>query len=219
MLLDSTANWSLRVQIYTAFVDAWGLSIKVKPGYRVYKDLLRIELWVQMIELIFYVWMVRNMRKVPNITLYRYLDWVFTTPLMLITLIVYLDHDPSIASLKDYLQRNKKLIKKVLALNWAMLGAGFLGEAGVINRQAGATVGTFPFLAYFKAIWDELIRGKALSREKLQVFWWFFTVWSGYGIAALAPYEIKNAGYNVLDLFAKNFFGVFLVWVIWKNRA
>jgi bacteriorhodopsin len=159
------------------------------------------------------------MHRVPNITLYRYLDWVFTTPLMLITLIVYLDHDPSITSPKDYLQRNKKLVKKVLALNWAMLGAGFLGEAGMINRQAGAAVGAVPFLAYFKAIWDEMIKGKSLPREKLQVFWWFFVVWSGYGFAALAPYELKNAGYNVLDLFAKNFFGVFLVWLIWKNRA
>ena len=218
-MLESTANWSLRVQLLTAAIDVWGLSIPVKKGYEIYKDLLRIELWVQTIELVFYSWMVRNMHRVPNITLYRYLDWVFTTPLMLITLIVYLDHDPSITSLKDYIQRNKKLIKKVLALNWTMLGSGFLGEAGLINRQAGAAVGTLPFIAYFKAIWDELIRGKALSREKLQVFWWFFVVWSGYGISALAPYEIKNAGYNVLDLFAKNFFGVFLVWVVWKNRA
>lgn len=219
MVLISTAQWSLRVQIATGAIDIWGLTIPVKKGFQIYKDLLRIELYVQTIELLFYIWMVKNITKVPNITVYRYIDWVFTTPLMLITLIIFLDHNPAILTLKEYMQKNKNLINKVLALNWIMLAFGFAGEIKKIDTKTGAAVGFIPFVAYFKAIYDELVKGKNLPREKQQTFWWFVVFWSMYGVAALAPYELKNAGYNILDLFAKNFFGVFLTWLVWKNRV
>ena len=38
-----------------------------------------------------------------------------------------------------------------------------------------------------------------------------------YGVAALMNYRIKNIMYNVLDLFAKNFFGLYLGYVILKS--
>jgi hypothetical protein len=30
-------------------------------------------------------------------------------------------------------------------------------------------------------------------------------------------YTVKNTGYNILDIFAKNFFGVFLAYIVWKK--
>jgi hypothetical protein len=39
-----------------------------------------------------------------------------------------------------------------------------------------------------------------------------------YGIVAFLPYEQKNTAYNILDLFAKNGFGIFLAYTLWKNR-
>jgi bacteriorhodopsin len=41
--------------------------------------------------------------------------------------------------------------------------------------------------------------------------------WSLYGIVAMLPYTLKNTIYNVLDLFAKNFFGLFLSYLIVSN--
>jgi bacteriorhodopsin len=35
-----------------------------------------------------------------------------------------------------------------------------------------------------------------------------------YGIVAILPYYLKNALYNILDLFAKNFFGIFLSYIL-----
>ena len=55
--------------------------------------------------------------------------------------------------------------------------------------------------------------------EKQSVYWFYFIIWSLYGIAALMKYEQKNTFYNILDLFAKNFLGIFLVYVIHKNRV
>jgi bacteriorhodopsin len=41
-------------------------------------------------------------------------------------------------------------------------------------------------------------------------------VWAIYGVAAVLPYHIKNTMYNILDIFAKNFFGIFLSYVLYK---
>jgi bacteriorhodopsin len=41
--------------------------------------------------------------------------------------------------------------------------------------------------------------------------------WALYGLFALLNYTAKNVSYNILDLFAKNFFGVFLSLVIWRK--
>jgi len=30
-------------------------------------------------------------------------------------------------------------------------------------------------------------------------------------------YTIKNSGYNILDIFAKNFFGIFLAYILWSK--
>ena len=45
----------------------------------------------QMIEFIFYLWMVKNLYSIKNITPYRYIDWFLTTPTMLVTFLAYLD--------------------------------------------------------------------------------------------------------------------------------
>jgi bacteriorhodopsin len=50
------------------------------------------------------------------------------------------------------------------------------------------------------------------------MYWFFVFTWSLYGVAALLPYDTKNSMYNILDLFAKNFLGVFLVYILWTNR-
>jgi len=47
-----------------------------------------------------------------------------------------------------------------------------------------------------------------------KIYLYFFFFWSLYGVAALLPYYIKNTFYNILDLFAKNFFGLFLSYII-----
>ena len=52
----------------------------------------------------------------------------------------------------------------------------------------------------------------------IKIFTYFVFFWSIYGIVALLPYEIKNMCYNILDLFSKNFFGLFLTYLIIKHK-
>ena len=81
---------SIIVQIITGIIEIGAFFVKVPTMYLLIKQLLIIELVVQIVEGTFYFWLAYNFTKVSNITPKRYLDWVITTPSMLITLMVYL---------------------------------------------------------------------------------------------------------------------------------
>ena len=59
---------------------------------------------------------------------------------------------------------------------------------------------------------------ETLDKNKKAVFIWFVFFWSLYGVFSTMSYTIKNTGYNILDIFAKNFFGLFLAYVI-KSKS
>ena len=63
---------------------------------------------------------LNNFNKIENVTPYRYLDWMVTTPTMLITLAAYLDNK-SYTSINEYLTVNKEFTIKVVVLNLLML--------------------------------------------------------------------------------------------------
>ncbi len=108
------------------------------------------------------------------------------------------------------------IVAQVVALNTIMLLLGYLGEDGLMDIKVSATIGFIPFIIYYKIIYTEFVK-KSNSKNK-SLFWYFFIVWSMYGIAAYLPYETKNTAYNILDLFSKNFFGLFLVYYVWTKR-
>ena len=66
----------------------------------------------------------------------------------------------------------------------------------------------------FYIIYDKFAKYTELGTT---LFWYFLVVWSLYGVAACLSYKIKNISYNILDLFAKNFFGLFLAYVLYAN--
>ena len=81
---------SIIVQIVTGIIEVAAFFVKVPSIYSIIRQLLLLELVVQFIEGSFYVWLAYNFTKVLNVTPKRYIDWVITTPTMLITLIIYL---------------------------------------------------------------------------------------------------------------------------------
>jgi hypothetical protein len=95
-----------------------------------------------------------------------------------------------------------------------MLLAGYLGEKNIFSYFTTTIVGFIPFILMFYLIYSNFA---SHSSEGQRIFWYFVGVWSIYGIAAVMPYKIKNAMYNILDLFAKNFFGLFLAYVVYKH--
>lgn len=211
-MLYESAYFSLFVQAIIGTINIYGLKMNIPKNLQIYKDLLKIEFVVQIIEFIFYIWMILNFSNIKNITQFRYFDWIITTPIMLIGLMAYLD-DNKPKTLYEYVKNNKDLIIRVVGLNLSMLILGLLGELQIINYNMAITLGFIPFIYYFKLIYDKYMK-KKVSNDKFRLFWFFFIIWTLYGIVAYFPYEQKNTAYNILDLFSKNLFGVFLVYII-----
>lgn len=222
-ILHSSLLFSIIVQIITGVIEFAALFVKTAPKMKLIKQLLGLEVSVQAVEGAFYVWLYNNIHVVKNITPKRYLDWMVTTPTMLITLIayiIYLNTDPNDASSLSFFQIMKEHavpIAQVVILNWFMLLFGYLGEVGVISLIAGVVIGFLPFIAYFYIIYERFMQGTAYSSTSFQIYAYFLVFWSLYGIVAVLPYEIKNSIYNILDLFSKNFFGIFLTYLIVSN--
>lgn len=211
-MLYESAYFSLFVQAVAGAINVYGLNMNIPKNLQIYKDLLKIEFVVQIIEFIFYIWMILNFSNIKNITQFRYFDWILTTPIMLIALMAYLD-DNKPKTLYEYVINNKDLIIRVVGLNLSMLILGLLGELQLINYNMAITLGFIPFLYYFKLIYDKYMN-KKVSNDKFRLFWFFFIIWTLYGVVAYLPYEQKNTAYNILDLFSKNLFGVFLVYIL-----
>jgi bacteriorhodopsin len=216
-MLYKSAYISLFIQIIIGLIIYLGLNIDIPNDKNIYKDILKIELFVQCIEFVFYIWMILNFNNINNITPYRYYDWILTTPLMLITLMAYLDNN-NYKNLKDFINANKNNIIKILSLNLLMIILGLLGELNYINYNNAIILGFIPFIFYFKLIYKKYIYNKNITFNKKKLFYFFTIIWLLYGIVAFLPYDKKNISYNILDIFSKNIFGLVLVYVIWKNK-
>ena len=209
---------SVIVQIITGIVEVYTLFIKTPVEFLLLRQLLILEVSVQFIEGMFYFWLVYNFNTVTDVTPKRYIDWLITTPTMLVTLILYLIYlrhreKDDTASLEFFtlLSDNSTVITNVVYLNLLMLIFGYLGEKKIIPTYTGVILGFIPFLIYYFLIY---INYAIFSKTGLLIFWYFFFFWSLYGIAAILPYYMKNTLYNILDLFSKNFFGIFLSYII-----
>jgi len=213
---------SIIIQIITGIIEIFAFFVKVPTMYSLIQQLLIIELVVQFFEGIFYFWLAYNFTNVLNVTPKRYIDWVITTPTMLITLMIYLIYlNKSVENKKNELnfftlfKDNFKIFIPVVLLNWLMLLFGYLGELRIIPVLLGVFLGFIPFLIYYYIIYVNYVTQN--TSEQL-IFWYFFFFWSLYGVVAFLPYYLKNSFYNILDLFAKNFFGILLSYIIFFEK-
>ena len=212
---------SIIIQVVTGIIEIIALFIKVSSKQFFLKEMLLLEVIVQFIEGSFYIYWFYNFKTILNITPKRYFDWAFTTPSMLLTLIFYLiflkykENDLSDKlNFIDLFKQEFNTISIIFLLNWLMLLFGYLGEINVLPVFLGVTLGFIPFLMYYYIIYTKYA---VLSNDGLKMFLYFFIIWSLYGIVAVLPYKIKNICYNILDLFSKNFFGIFLTYLIFTN--
>ena len=120
-------------------------------------------------------------------------------------------------TLREFTSQFRTIIFQVVVLNFLMLLFGYLGETGVLSIHTSVILGFIPFGYYFYLLHKYFARGN--TKQARTLYWYFAVVWSVYGLAAFMPYQVKNTMYNILDLFAKNFFGIFLAYVLYVNRV
>jgi glycopeptide antibiotics resistance protein len=217
-----TGILSLIIQIITSFIDYYVLSLEIPNELNLLKQLLLTEFVVQTVEGVFYVWMVMNFAKISNITRFRYYDWMITTPTMLITyslFLIYLKNNEDkkeTHSMLELIKENWKVLLPIIILNGIMLLFGYLGEINALPMITANILGFIPFLIYFAMIYNTFAKDFYMGRLTFIVF---FGLWLLYGVASFFSYSMKNVSYNILDLFAKNFFGIFLAFLIlYKTR-
>ena len=221
-IIYDTGVLSLFIQAFTGIFSIYALMIKVTPVMAFIKNLLWIELFVQIIEGMFYIWLVMNFSKIGNVTKYRYYDWIITTPTMLFTYCMYLyyintvDEKLEKLSFYDTIETNIFDLLPIFVFNTTMLFFGYLAEIGKMKAVVSAILGFIPFIIMFYLIYDTYAKYTSIGRA---TFVYFSGIWSLYGFASVLSYKYKNSIYNILDLFAKNFFGIFLAGVLLYNKS
>jgi hypothetical protein len=224
-IVKQSINTSLTAQGITLFVNFFSLAKDIDPAHQVLKEILGLETFVQIVEVIFYTW-YRNTFSFngQDITRFRYYDWVITTPIMLFSTIcfyVYLKTNESNQNTKKntkekpltiwtIFNEHKSRILQILFLNFIMLLVGYLQEINIVSLTTSTLLGFGALFGSFYGIYDTFV--KDVSDKRLFLFTFF--VWSLYGIAAMFSVDLKNISYNTLDIFAKNFYGLYLSYYI-----
>ena len=217
-LVSKTIYLSLIVQILTTLISLGGLFVKLKEKDLVLKEILALEGIVQLIESAFYIWVIFAIHNLENVTPRRYIDWSFSTPIMLISTIVFMKYQEykenninKSFKMIDFFKENKNNIIKIFVYNGLMLLFGFLGEAGIIDKRIGIPIGFVFFYLSFDLIYQEYAKKSELGKK---LFIFLVVVWGLYGVAAMTDLNTKNISYNMLDIVSKNFYGLFIYYII-----
>jgi len=217
-LVSKTIYLSLIVQILTTLISLGGLFVKLKEKDLVLKEILALEGIVQLIESAFYIWVIFAIHNLENVTPRRYIDWSFSTPIMLISTIVFMKYQEykenninKSFKMIDFFKENKNNIIKIFVYNGLMLLFGFLGESGIIDKRIGIPIGFVFFYLSFDLIYQEYAKKSELGKK---LFIFLVVVWGLYGVAAMTDLNTKNISYNMLDIVSKNFYGLFIYYII-----
>jgi bacteriorhodopsin len=219
-IVNSATKLSLAIQTITGVFGLYGLTIPVAPKDIILKQVLGLEMIVQVIEFIFYLGFL-SVFNLGDLTRKRYYDWFLSTPVMLFTISLYFYYvnfvdGNSDANIADFTSKNAKEIMGFVVLNALMLLFGFLAEIGIMNRGLAFVLGMGALIGSFGIIYKSYAQFSETTRN---IFWIMFGLWAMYGLAFLMQPVAKNVGYTALDIFAKNFFGIFLYYIIAQKRV
>ena len=215
-----TTDLSIIVQLITGIIGLQGLFIKLPEKHQILKSVLTLEMIVQCIEFFVYIYFLRIMATtdIHKMAKIRYFDWFISTPVMLLTTSIFYKYEEYIENdiekkleFWDFLKSHKENIITIFVCNFLMLFFGYLGEIGVINMVYSLILGFIFFGMTFYTIYKNYA---IHSKNAMKLFYFIFTTWGMYGIAALMPLHIKNNMFNILDIFAKNFLGLYLYYRI-----
>lgn len=226
-LVLNTAIFSFIVQVISGIFLIMAFFYQTNKEDAIIKTIVGLELVVQVLEGIFYIFIIKMLAKGKIDTSFRYKDWYFSTPTMLISTLLFLvylrtnpfKNDKQLENLdktevnmnvKDIFCENKLLISGIIVFNAAMLIIGYLGEKGIMGKYPVFWIGSLFLVGSFGCLY-QFAKYSQYGKIFLGIM---FAIWALYGGAFLLPVKEKNISYNILDLFSKNFYGVFLYIVV-----
>lgn len=192
---------------FTSYLVLFGYTIitlieAIRTPTALVRHIMNIETAVSLVAGLVYGYLYEEMKKpsadLQKVMNIRYIDWSITTPLILLSILLFYNGEGSI----DY-----RTFAAIAALNEGMLASGYLGESGVISRMTGGLAG----FAFFGAMLALFYMCCIPSKGSPVVFYVFAAIWALYGVAYyIEDEETKNVSYNILDITAKALFGVVL---------
>lgn len=220
-LLQTSLNGSIFIQIITFILNIFGLNISVSPEHLLLKEALYLETVVQIIQLAFYTWYKFHIKDTSvNVAKYRYYDWIITTPLMLFTTLCFYVYmlerqtgvKESFSTMTDVLEKRWSPISQIVLWNLLMLIMGFLQETRILPIYIATPIGFLGLFGSFYTMYKHFVE----PVENKFIFKFMAFLWSLYGGIALLPDIPKNIGFNIIDIFSKNFYGVYLSYFIYR---
>lgn len=165
---------------------------------------LQLSAFVTLIASMHYYLMIQNK---TNIDIYRYFDWFFTTPILLIDLCIILDITDT------------KFMFEIISYNTVMLLFGYLGELGILSNLISTIGGFIPFIILFYRIHNRVKQQENTQEQKInknRILNIFIILWSLYGLNHMYKNELnKNGIYNMLDLLTKGIFALYIYKTSW----
>lgn len=147
---------------------------------------------------------------------YRYIDWFLTVPLQIIEFYLILSVAKKVP---------KELFYKLLLASVLMIGSGFLGETGIIDRYLGFLIGMIAWLyILYEIFYGEAAKVKEETDDESVKFAfdalkWIVTIgWSIYPIGYLLEKRNMNLLYNIGDLVNKILFAV-IIWYAGNSKT
>jgi bacteriorhodopsin len=192
---------------FTSYLVLFGYTIitlieAIRTPSVLVRHIMNIETAVSLVAGLVYGYLYEEVKK-PQVDLekimrIRYIDWSITTPLILLSILLFYNGEGAI----DY-----RTFLGIAALNGGMLYSGYLGETGAVSKMTGGIAG----FAFFGAMVWLFYTCCIPAKGSPIVFYVFAAIWALYGVVYyIEDEETKNLGYNVLDITAKALFGVVL---------
>jgi len=221
-IVTVTTNISIYVQAAVGLIDLVALTVKVPEKHMILKDILALETIVQVIETSWYLFVIRRLPQ-EEMAKNRYYDWLFSTPLMLVSMFCYLLYEEQMEfrpnatplRLSSVVKTHTESITRIILSNLAMLSVGYLYETGQLSKQVAFAYGFVFLVNTFSIMYSQA--GSKSAKGKI-LFSIMFLLWSIYGVAFLLPTAVKNTIFNINDLFSKNFFELYIAILAYQRR-
>lgn len=219
-IVRNSTIYSLIVQVITGIIGGAALFVPLGEKDKILGDVLGFEMAVQVVELFFYFWFL-FIKDVATITTTRYFDWFLSTPVMLLTMAAYFSYESlkekfRNESIQDFFAEHRRTLYAIFVFNFLMLLAGLLGELGYITKLFALLYGFVALILSFGTIYKNFVFGSDFVKGFFAIM---AVTWSGYGVAYMLDPVKKNVVYTILDIVAKNFFGLYLGFNIFKLRG
>ena len=171
------------------------------------RHILSLETCIALVAAYFYsIFKSKSYSDWSKLTQLRYLDWAFTTPMMLLGLCLFLAfNSKTTVGLFTYLG--------IVVLDYFMLYFGYLGETKQMDRMSADIIGFLGYIGIFVIIFKNFVKNNKINYI---VFSAYAIIWAMYGFVYFLDEYNKNLIMNWLDLIAKSLIGICL-WAYFTN--